>query len=376
MSEKLYVFHFNKKGRDDLKGTIVFLTVFFLEVLTVSAISNFQPSSYGVQHQELGETLKIMLVGDVIFHKPIIDSAETSLGYDFKRIFEDIRPFLISSDVAIFNLEGVVSSKYPPSGYPNFNAPDEIINALKYAGFNGVVLANNHCLDKGLKALEETLGKFKKVGIKTIGVGEKIESRIALYEKYGIRVSVLGFTQFVNGYSQVPNYIGKTDLEEMKNTIDIAKRISDFVIVYVHYGSEYVREPEQSSITLLRSIADMGADLIVGNHPHVVRRNEFYTAKDGRKVIIAYSVGNFVSNQDDKYTDVGLLLNLAIQKNGEKYIYHFESLPVYRLRYRENGKLIIKVVTEKDFQKYKDKIGEEKYFELLKIIEEIKQMTK
>ncbi len=347
--------------------TLLFTTAFFSANLEIAKKVNTQSHN----------SIIISLVGDVLFHKPIIDSPKTSSGYDFKPIFENIRPFLISSDVAIFNLEGVVSSKYPPSGYPNFNAPDEVISALKYAGFNGVVLANNHCLDKGLEALKETVEKFQKAGIKTIGFGEKLKSRIALYEKNGIRVSVLGFTQFVNGYPKIPDYVGKTDYEEMKNTIRTAKKLSDFVIVYVHYGSEYVREPGQSSVTLLRSIADMGADLIVGNHPHVVRRNEVYTAKDGRKVVIAYSVGNFVSNQDDKYTDIGLLLNLAVQKNGEKvYIYHFESIPVYRLRYRENGKLIIKVVTEKDFQKHKDKIGEEKYFELLKIIEEIKQMTK
>ncbi|MDO6355637.1 CapA family protein [Caloramator sp. CAR-1] len=317
------------------------------------------------------KSAKIVMVGDVIFHKPQINSARTNKGYDFKPSFSEIKDIISKADYAVFNFEGNVNTKLPPSGYPNFNSPIEAIDALKWAGFDAVVLANNHSLDTGLDGLKGTLKNYSLKGIKSIGAGNQ-KDRALILDINGIKIGFLAYTQFINGRSSGLGYVNILDLKTIEKDIKNIKSNCDFCIVYLHYGTEYIRNATVKERELFRKIADLGADYIVGNHPHVVRESEAYKTKDGRWVIFNYSLGNFISNQKDKYTDIGLIVNLTLEKEDKRtYIKDLDLIPVYRLKFYEKGRLHVKTITLDRLDKYNEKINSEDLKYILGVSKEI-----
>ncbi|KRQ87505.1 Capsule biosynthesis protein CapA [Caloramator mitchellensis] len=363
-----------------------FFAIILLIVLLFTACINQKPNAdeknsdlQNNQNQSIIEqekTVKIVMAGDVIFHKPQLTYARTKNGYDFKPSFEDIKYLISDANISVFNLEGNINTKLKPSGYPKFNYPIEAVDALKWAGFDGVVLANNHSLDTGLEGLKGTIYNFNKKGLKVIGAGKNSETRTAIYEVNGIKVGFLAYTQFINFQKSGLGYVNMIDIEKIKSDITRLKGQVDFCIVYMHHGTEYLREVEKNQITLYRKIADLGADYIVGNHPHVARKSEYYKTKDGRGVIINYSLGNFISNQNDKYTDIGLIARLELSKKDKTVeIKNFEMIPIYRLRYKESGKTMHKVITAEGIEKYKNKIGADNIKYITKTFDELEAAT-
>ncbi|MCX7951242.1 MAG: CapA family protein [Clostridiales bacterium] len=312
---------------------------------------------------------KIALVGDVIFHLPIIESYKINQVYDFKGCFEDIKELIKENDIAIFNLDGNIDETKKISGYPRFNAPVEVIDALKWTGFNGVVLANNHSLDTEINGLKNTVKNFQSKGLKTIGVGDTKDSRAAMYEVDGIKIGILAYTQFINFHNSGLGYVNMIDLKNIEKDINEIKKKCDFTIVYFHYGKEYEMNVEDEQKELYRQVADMGADLITSSHPHVVRPSENYITKDNRNVPINYSLGNFLTNQNYNNTDIGEVVRFKVTKENNKVkIVDYEIIPVYRLRYIENNRLVVKVVYKENIENYKNKIKQEDYIYALKQI--------
>jgi poly-gamma-glutamate synthesis protein (capsule biosynthesis protein) len=149
------------------------------------------------------------------------------------------------------------------------------------------------------------------------------------------------------------------DKESIKNDIDKIKKLCDFTIAYVHTGNEYVRKPEESTVKLFHEIADMGADCIIGNHPHVPRRTEVYDS-NGKKVFIIYACGNFISAQRKPYTDTGVIVNMdVIKKDSDTTVEKVEIVPVYVLKYKVGSKIIYRVVKCSDIDKYKEATKEQ-----------------
>lgn len=288
--------------------------------------------------------ITIVAVGDIMFHQPQIKAASTKDGYNFMPSFEDIKVVIESADIAIGNLETTINPDRKPSGYPMFNAPPEALDALKLTGFDILVTANNHSVDTGEKGIRSTVEQVRKRGMLPVGTGEKHMDKHAVLESNGIKIGVLAYTSSTNGLSAPEGMINMEDLDQIISDIEKVKPQCDFLIVYVHTGSEYVRAVEAKQKELFRAIADAGADCVIGSHPHVVRPSELYKT-DGREVLINYSLGNFISNQNDKYTDIGGMLQFSIVKHeGQTRLDMFEMLPVYRLRYKDGDNTIRKVV--------------------------------
>lgn len=282
--------------------------------------------------QEERESLTIMAVGDNLIHTQVIRSGLQSDGsYDFSHLFSGILEEIQAADVAIINQETILCDKSRGyTGYPTFGSPYEVGEAIVDAGFDVVLHATNHTMDKGVNGIKNTLGfwkKHKEVLVTGINATKNEEKRIGYIKKNGITIAILNYTYGLNGL-KLPK--GKeymvnllTDEEQMKKDIALAKENSDFVIVCPHWGTEYVYEPTKQQIRLTHLMAEAGVDLVIGTHPHVLEPVEWVESEDGtHEMLVYYSLGNFVSNQDAMARMLGGMatIQLVRQEDGQVVI--------------------------------------------------------
>ncbi|MDL2259395.1 CapA family protein [Deltaproteobacteria bacterium OttesenSCG-928-K17] len=271
--------------------------------------------------------LTLMATGDIMAHLPVTQSALLAGGgYDFRPHFKYVRPMLMNADLVIGNLETPLAGGRP-SGYPGFNGPDELAAALKWAGFNALTLANNHSLDQGWAGLQRTAEVVRDEGLMYVGAYLSAADRAAprLFKAAGVTVGLGGYTYGVNGPRKFPanenwrlNFMDESlmlaDLDNLK------KAAADFVVYNIHFGDEYQRRPNKKQIAVVEALFEGGADLIIGHHPHVVQPPVMrHKGPDGAGAAI-YSLGNFISNQRDRYTDQGLMITcrLGLDHKGGK----------------------------------------------------------
>jgi poly-gamma-glutamate synthesis protein (capsule biosynthesis protein) len=289
------------------------------------------------------ERFTILAVGDLMTHGPQMDSARTGSVYDFTSCFAPVASRVAAADLAIGNLETVLGGvERGYTGYPTFNAPDSYAEALVGAGFDVLTHANNHSLDRGATGLLRTREVLDRLGAMTTGTARTAEEAegILVADIRGVKVAVLAYTYGMNGF-QPP-----TDKPWMVNVINETKMTAgvkrarasgvDLVIVSIHNGLEYQRQPSASQERLERAMVDAGADVVLGSHPHVIQPMEVVSAKnaDGspRTAFIIHSLGNFVSNQRERFRDTGLLLQFGFEKNlktGVTELVSVEYVPVW-----------------------------------------------
>ncbi|WP_219837684.1 CapA family protein [Paenibacillus sp. R14(2021)] len=267
-------------------------------------------------------------VGDIMMHTPQLPGAfdEAAQRYDFKPWFTDVKPILEQGDWTLGNLETPIAGKaLGLSGFPRFNAPAELGDALKYAGFTTVTNANNHAMDRGAKGIAMTLEKLQKLGFDTKGTARsKAEAdKLTIVKKHGIAMGLLAYTYGTNGIPLPKNQPYAVSLIDEAAIIRDIGRLreagADFITVCLHFGIEYQTMPNDAQKTLARNLIAAGADIIAGSHPHVVQPYELaeVTEPDGsvRKGLIIYSMGNFISNQRGSTKDYGVIYKVHIHKD-------------------------------------------------------------
>ncbi|XEC92654.1 CapA family protein [Paenibacillus tarimensis] len=300
-------------------------------------------------------------VGDVMMHMPQYPgalNAETG-KYVFDPFFEAVTPIIQSGDWAIANLETPIAGadlKY--TGYPLFNAPPELAEALRNAGFNMVTTANNHALDRGEKGVERTLEALQEQGliVKGTSLTEESAREPVIVEKNEIKMGFLSYTYGTNG---VPLPSGKPflvslmdDEEQMVRDIENTRAAgADFITVALHFGTEYQYSPNEEQKRIARKLIAAGADIIAGSHPHVVQPYEVVESYDeqGRLKhgIIIYSMGNFISNQKGDYKDYGVIFRIHVIKHHEENRIEFtdiEPIPTWVHKYLKSGKNRYRIV--------------------------------
>ncbi|MBA4407276.1 capsule biosynthesis protein CapA [bacterium] len=270
-------------------------------------------------------TITISFVGDLMCHTTQMDYSRIGKdSFDFKPIFREVKGFLSSADLTIGNLETTIAGKENKySGYPLFNSPDEYLDALKDAGFDILLTANNHSIDRGKKGVIRTIEKIQSRGMNSIGTYKSQHDRdsLRIFEINGITIALLAYTYGLNG-----NYISKNEkyLVNVIDTILIKSDIitargknADVVFVYFHFGEEYQRKPNRFQKDVVKCAINSGADFIIGSHPHVIQPADFFPSDKNKigKGIIAYSLGNFLSNQRWRYSDCGTILTVALSRN-------------------------------------------------------------
>ena len=275
--------------------------------------------------------LRVVFTGDIMGHDTQIASALATgdTGYDYKPCFEYLRPYLLDADLVIGNLE-VTFAGTPYKGYPAFSSPDELAVALKWAGFDILVNANNHALDRGQEGVTRTIEVLDREGIVQTGTFPDPESRVTYYplivEKKGIRIALLNYTYGTNGIrDRPPVIINRIDTALIRSDLQKARTAQpDFVLVTMHWGNEYQLEEDSRQQELASFLFNNGADAVIGSHPHVVQP----IRGEGMGNLVAYSMGNLISNQRRRRSDGGIVLEMVLSKEPAG-ISSFAYLPVW-----------------------------------------------
>lgn len=289
--------------------------------------------------------VSISAVGDLMCHTPQVQNAKTDEGrYDFSSSFEYVKKYLSEADFTFGNLETTFAgSEKEYSGYPAFNSPDELIYAIKNAGFDLLGTANNHSMDTEEKGLLRTIEIVKKSNISYTGtfLSQKDRDSVRIFDVKGIKLGVLNYTYGTNGLLPAPErkyMLNVIDTGLIKSDIALArKQGSEIVLVFYHYGSESKSDPTDEQKNLIERTISYGADIIIGSHPHVISPVAFFKTEKAKldSGFVAYSLGNFLSNQYWRYTDAGVILTLHLSKNFTKnsvYISSVEYLPTWVYR--------------------------------------------
>jgi poly-gamma-glutamate synthesis protein (capsule biosynthesis protein) len=276
--------------------------------------------------EPIASTLKIIFAGDLMGHITQVNAAKREAdgkGYDYKPVFKYLKIYFSNTDLAVINLEYPLAGE-PYSGFPQFSSPDESIFAIKDAGFNVVATANNHALDRGKQGLERTLSILDSIELKHFGIyrdtAEKDNKYPLFIEKNEIKIAFLNYTYGTNLLvEEQPNIVNRIDIAQISKDIKKAKLASpDFIIAFMHWGAEYENTQNQNQKDLARFLALNGVDLIVGSHPHVVQPFDKVYASGARdSVPVIYSLGNFFSNQRNRYTDGGIIFEVLLQKSNK-----------------------------------------------------------
>lgn len=273
------------------------------------------------------DTLSLLFIGDVMQHEPQITSAYDGVSktYEYDHCFKFIRQTMADADITIANLEVTLAGK-PYSGYPMFSAPDALAAALKNAGVDILVTANNHTCDKRKKGVIRTLDVLDSLGITHTGSfrnqAEKDQNYPLLIEEKGFRLALLNYTYGLNGMPiDPPTKVNM--IEEATIKADVAKAKSmkvDKVIAFMHWGLEYTHVPSKEQIEAANWLFDSGADIIIGAHPHVLQPM-YFIEKENKEQLLVYSLGNFISDQRTAPRDGGAMFRMElVRRDGLVFI--------------------------------------------------------
>lgn len=318
--------------------------------------------------------LSIVCVGDVMVHKSQIasqyDSASKTYNYDNN--FQYVKKYIETADLALCNVETTFSGG-TPSGYPSFNAPDALADALANAGFDVGITSNNHLYDRGVSGMKRTLRVLREAGLATAGTRLPWERNYALMDVKGVKVAIVAYTyetpsnggratingvilsdeakELINSF----NYeVLDEDLKKVQATIDAARdNGADIVICYYHWGEEYQRSPNLWQKYIAEQTVAMGVDVIFASHPHVLQQVEVLKNEEtGKQVPVFYSMGNFLSNQraetlNNRYTEQGMIarVNLTYDHNtGEVAFVGADAMRTWLDKYKSGGKDVYAIV--------------------------------
>ncbi|MGV8146940.1 MAG: CapA family protein [Alkaliphilus sp.] len=321
--------------------------------------------------------IKISAVGDVMVHSPQFRAQfdKDTSTYGFTNNFSFIKPYMSNADLALANLETTFAGKEKGySGFPFFNSPDELAYALKHAGFDVISTANNHIFDKGKEGILRTMQILKENNLKVIGTRAAAdEESFIIIDINGIRIGLTAYAaetpkqgehRAINSIrmpEEVETIIDtfgfenlEEDLSKMEERIQIMKlRGADIIVFFMHWGNEYWREPCKYQKRIAQVLANYGADVIFGSHPHVIQPIEFLSSQiDGSQTVVAYSMGNILSNQryetlGNKYTEDGVIVNINFKKNtitGEISLVETGIVPTWVHRYVQEGQRIYEII--------------------------------
>jgi len=265
------------------------------------------------------DSLSLIFIGDIMGHGGQIEAAynaETK-SYNYDAVFEKIKPVLDRADITIANLEVTLAGP-PYSGYPQFSSPDALVKSCKRNGIDVVVTANNHSCDRRKNGMIRTLEVLDANQIPHTGTFrnsvERKHNNLLILRKGAIRIGVLNYTYGTNGLkAQKPTSVNYIDTKTMRLDIEKSKLENlDQLIVITHWGLEYQTSPNKSQIKVAEFLLDNGADMVIGGHPHVIQKAIWRKEKNQ---LVAFSLGNFVSNQASVNTDGGMMLELTLVKN-------------------------------------------------------------
>ena len=316
--------------------------------------------------------ITLLSAGDVMYHNPqLYEAYDDATGeYDFSPTYQYVKNLVSSADYAVVNFECTTAGDaFEYSGYPSFNTPDSGMSVLKDTGFDMLLFANNHCYDTGHAGLIRTQENFGNFGFDYVGARPDTTGKTyRTVDVKGVRLGILNSSDDLS-YGAAPGTVngiaiaeGDGELMDLFNLsdldafysrasaaiADLKSRGADIIIYYIHWGEEYQLVHNEAQGAIAQKLCDLGVDVIIGGHPHVVQDAEVLTstADPSRKTLCFYSLGNYVSNQnrltmdagwESEYTENGLTVVLTIRKysNGQTMVTNVEIVPTWVHRYTD-----------------------------------------
>ena len=277
--------------------------------------------------------VRLLFAGDLMQHLPQVDAARREGGFDYGDVFEYLRPRFAAADIAVVNLETTLTRSGHYTGYPCFRSPVAVADAMRDVGVDVAVLANNHCCDGGAEGVRTTIAELSRRGIRHTGVfADSLDRRSnnPLYMKVrGVTFALLNYTYGTNGIP-VPRGVCVNGIDTVRMAADLAaarRDSADCIVVCMHWGNEYERRENSEQRRLAAFLRRHGADVVVGSHPHVIQPFEADSAH-----AVFYSLGNFVSNQQRRYCDGGLLAGVEATLHPDgRMTCRAEAVPVWVL---------------------------------------------
>ena len=320
------------------------------------------PTTEAPETEQVIATATVGAMGDLLMHKPVFDTARQSDGsYDFSSIFRYIKDAVSTLDYAIANLETTFGGdKYVYQGNPAFNCPDPLIDAVKDAGFDMLLTANNHAGDTMNDGIQRTIEVVRDAGLATLGSQLSGENRYSVVDVNGIKIGMVCYTWAyadygssfsLNGLTPVKdegqmNYFANNNPDKLYNELGpilegMKADGAEATMILLHWGQEYQLTENAAQQKMAQKLCDMGFDVIVGGHPHVVQPMAVLesTEDPGHKAYCIYSLGNAVSNQRNGYVSLcpgahgedGVLFTVTFEKysDGKVYVAGVDALPTW-----------------------------------------------
>ncbi|GMO26133.1 MAG: CapA family protein [Termitinemataceae bacterium] len=276
-------------------------------------------------------TIKMIAVGDNLIHIELIKNAQTENDdvYNFDKYYTEVKDIIEDADIAFINQETLTAGKdYIYSGYPAFNGPKDLTATIVRLGFDVVNHATNHSMDKGDKALIDDMknwATYPDVAVLGVHLSQADrDTKKIIVHKNNISIGFLSYTYGLNGIplpKDKPYLVSLIDKPVMAKEIDALRPLCDMLVVSMHWGNEYEHTPSKMQEDLANFLAEHNVDLVIGHHPHVLQPVRFIDRPDGKKMLVYFSLGNFISAQNKNATLLGGMMNVVVHKENGKIIF-------------------------------------------------------
>ncbi len=316
--------------------------------------------------------ITLVMVGDMLMHMPVNNSGRMEDGgRNFDHLFTYTKDMISEADLAIVNQEVILGGpELGISGYPRFNTYYEVGDALAAAGFDVVLHATNHSMDRGLEGLQNCLNFWEEnyPDMAVLGMYDSKEDRdeIYVYEKQGIKIAILNYTYGTNGLplpAGMPYAVNLIEEDQIARDVARAKEEADFVILCPHWGTEYVLEETSAQRLWAEFFLECGVDLVIGTHPHVIEPVEMLTDEEGNEMLVYYSLGNYVNATASEERNIGIRMLGAMAKvtisrdeEGEVCIQEYSAEPL--VTYVSGDK---KTITTYPMELFTEEMAEESF---------------
>ncbi len=293
-------------------------------------------------------SVSFLAVGDNIGHERIYTAGDLNSGeygdntYDFLPLYKNVASDVKAADLAFINQESIIGGDdLGITGYPAFNSPEQLASDLTDIGFDVVNTATNHSLDAGYIAIENTISiwdKYPEVLLVGVNNSQEMSDSVKIIEREGISFAFVAYTYSTNGYTTDKDYaVHGFDKEQITSDITRAKKQADVVIVSAHWGDENSYEINALQTENAQLFADLGVDLVIGHHPHVIQPMEWVEGVDGNQTLVIYSLGNFISTMESVDNQLEGMVTMDFVKKDDDVVIenvtwtmlinHYESSP-------------------------------------------------
>ena len=307
-----------------------------------------------IENEEI-KYIDIVSLGNLIIHQSQINGAKNENGYDFSPSFQYIKEIVSEPHISLGILEGALAGG-EPTGYPIFNSPDEVIDSLRDTGIDVVNYANNHIYDYDDEGLQRTIEITKEKGLDVLGIKSTEEEKSYLVKEVdGVKIGFASYvfeTETINGYKTINSNPVSINSENLINTFNyndlesfynrIASEISamkaegvEFIIASMHWGEEYNTYIEATQNEIAKKLNELGVDIILGGHPHVIQPYEIICNESGHSTFVIYSQGNSLSNQSEQEIGVaesedGIMIKFTLEKkDGNVSLKEYKIIPTW-----------------------------------------------